>query len=480
MRNLASFANARRWRAAAAFVAALSAAGGPRSAPPAGASLPLSVASIVPDKSAPQRALVADVVWSAQAAGGAGARACEFWIEPERGRPALAQAGPAMAWTWTPRSPGRYRVRVVVTDGGGNKAETRSEPYEILPALADDAAVAILPVENLSGAPAPLAAIREGLRAVLAARSIPVLDDGILERFMAAHRMRYTGGLASELGKVLLDETGAAAVLVTSVDLSEETETPRFALTSRLVSTGGKTAILWMDSGGAAGDEHPGLLDLHVVRDAETLRKRVIARVGGGAAARIRELETLEAPELGKRASAKARFRPRTFYRSRRPAPTGPAVRYAVMPFVNDTARKSAGDLVALQFVRRLAGRPEIEVVEPGVVREVLLQTRLVQSGGISLAQADVLRELLDVDMVVTGRVAEWEDPGGGGATPRVAFSSRGIDTRARQVVWTATSGNRGDQGVFFFGRGRITTAETLASEAVLGVVERAVEAREK
>ena len=151
--------------------------------------------------------------------------------------------------------------------------------------------------------------------------------------------------------------------------------------------------------------------------------------------------------------------------------------RYAVMPFLNDTARKNAGDLVSLGFVAGLARAPGIEVLEPGVVREALLRTRLVQSDGISLPQAALLREILDVDVVVTGRVAEWEESAGEGAgAPRVAFTARGIDTRRSQVVWTAFAGRRGDEGVFFFGAGRIRTANELLHEEVLGAIDRVVD----
>ena len=145
------------------------------------------------------------------------------------------------------------------------------------------------------------------------------------------------------------------------------------------------------------------------------------------------------------------------------------------MPFRSDVARADAGALVALQFVRRLAASPGVEVLEPGVVREVLLRARLVQSEGISLPQADLLRELLDADVVVAGRVDDWRDAPGTGTVPHVSFTAQGIDTRTRRVVWTATTGHRGDRGVFFFGARLVRTANALAAEMALAVVARAV-----
>jgi hypothetical protein len=233
-----------------------------------------------------------------------------------------------------------------------------------------------------------------------------------------------------------------------------------------------------MNSVGGAGDDAPGFLGLGVQQDPVAFREREIARIADGLAACVESLRAASEGRSGpERPLGRRRFRPRSFYMSPAAVPAASARRYAVMPFLNDTGRRDAGDLVSLRFVAALAEAPGIEVVEPGVVREALLRTRLVQSDGVSLPQAALLRELLDADVVVTGRVAEWEDAvGEGGVAPYVAFTARGIDTRRSQVSWTATVGRRGDAGVFFFGAGRVHTANELASEEALGVIDRVVE----
>jgi hypothetical protein len=133
---------------------------------------------------------------------------------------------------------------------------------------------------------------------------------------------------------------------------------------------------------------------------------------------------------------------------------------------------------MALHFVERLARLPGVEVVEPGVVRQTLLKTRMIQEGGLSLAQADVLRAMLDVDLVVAGRVAEYQDLHGVLGAPLVEFAVQGIDAAKRQVVWTSFSYNRGDDGVFFFDSGRVYTAHALASKMAGAVVEKFLGAR--
>ncbi len=343
------------------------------------------------------------------------------------------------------------------------------------PDLPAEGVVAVLPPENLGGSPAPLAEIRGAFRVALEERSIRVLDEATLDSFLASRRLRHTGGLSAEAAKALLEETGAGFALITSVDLHEDSPHPKVAMTSRLVSAGREAEIVWMDSVDAVAAESPGLLGMHRAGDAGVLRERVIVELADGVAARFRE-PTGASGKVGEGAPRAARrFRPRTFHRSPGPAPGEGRIRVAVMPFRNDSGRADAGNLVALQFVRRLAAWPGVEVVEPGVVREVLLRARLIQAEGISLPQADLVRELLDADVVVAGRVDEWRDAPGDGLVPSVSFSARGIDTRTRRVVWASTTGCRGDRGVFFFGVGRKRTANALAAEIVLGVVERAL-----
>jgi hypothetical protein len=85
--------------------------------------------------------------------------------------------------------------------------------------------------------------------------------------------------------------------------------------------------------------------------------------------------------------------------------------------------------------------------------------------GGLSLPQADLLRELLDVDLVLTGNVFEYEDYSGPSGSPKVNFTALVYDTKTRQVGWSSISYNRGDDRVFFFNLGKVHTAHAMASE---------------
>lgn len=332
------------------------------------------------------------------------------------------------------------------------------------PEPAGELSIAVLPLENLSGEAAPRSEILGSLRGRLEALRVPLLPAETLERFMRKHRMRYTGGLAREMGRALAEETGAGAVLVTSLDLYQEADPPRMALTARLVSTGDDTRILWMDSADRTGDEAPGLLGLGRIHDPREVLSDVTDRLAGSLSRHLSGAESCGGSEAG-RDPGPRRFRPRSFFRipGAVAAGTGP-VRIAVLPFANESTTKYAGDILTLQMVRCLSCAGGVVVIEPGVVREALLRARLIQEDGPSLPQADLLRLLLEADVVLFGEVADYVEPQWGGLEPELVFSARAIDTARRQVIWSSSSRGRGHDRVVFFGLGSVPTAHGLAS----------------
>ena len=145
--------------------------------------------------------------------------------------------------------------------------------------------IAVMPVENRSGTAAPLDEIRASLTGNLQRQGIEVLDDETLEQFRARHRVRYAGGLDTATSEAFKGEIGVDAVLITAVDLYGEQSPPRISLLSRLVATGTRPAILWMDGVGLTGDDSPGLLGLTRIEDPKKLREKAMSRLFGALAA---------------------------------------------------------------------------------------------------------------------------------------------------------------------------------------------------
>ena len=95
---------------------------------------------------------------------------------------------------------------------------------------------------------------------------------------------------------------------------------------------------------------------------------------------------------------------------------------------------------------------------------------------GISLADTGALFSRLDADLILAGRVFDYQDYRGTAGKAIVGFSTLMIERKSREVVWSSNSYNTGDDGVFFFFLGRVNTAHAMASEMVLTAVETMVE----
>jgi TolB-like protein len=321
--------------------------------------------------------------------------------------------------------------------------------------------IAVFPIENLSGTAAPLREIRQIFVEGLKKQGIAVLEDDPFEKFMAKHRIRYTGGLDEDTARSFKEEVGTEGVLIISLEFYSETNPPKMSLLSRLVSTADLPAILWMDGVSLAGDDSPGILGVGLIEDPGALREKALKSVLGSL---VRYLSTgTERKEVD---GAKKKFKPKIAYRSSA-FDLNRKYRVAVAPFFNRSERKYAGEILVLHFIRQLKGFENFEVIEPGMVRQELLNSRIIMQDGISLADADALFAGLNADLLVSGRVMDYQDYQGAWGKPKVDFSSMVIERKSREVIWSSDSHNEGDDGVFFFDRGRVNTAHAMASQMV-------------
>lgn len=327
------------------------------------------------------------------------------------------------------------------------------------------AAVAVFPVENLSGSAAPVDRVRRLLVERLTAGGVRVLDDDTQARFLTRHRVRYAAGIDSPTAALLRQETGAEGVVVASLGLSNDVVPPKFALTVRLVSTAPSPLVVWASDAGLSGDDAPGWFQLGLVDDYDVLVERALDRVTSSLVTYVTTGQTAS----GVRPADK--FRPKSAYRSRSIEP-GRTYTVGVVPFVNMSGRRNAGEIVSLLFVRHLAMEAPFRVVDTGDVRRHLLGARIIMDGGLSVTDAETLAALSEADLVLGGRVMRYEDYEGPTGLARVEFSATLIERKSRRVVWSSESDNEGGDGVTFFERGTTRTAHAMATQMVRLVVE--------
>jgi hypothetical protein len=328
------------------------------------------------------------------------------------------------------------------------------------------AAVAVFPVENLSGRGIPAAAVRSSLIDRFIGEGVRVLGDQALDAFIARHRVRYEAGIDAATADLLRQETGVEGVVIASVELSSEDAPPKVALLARLVSVRDTPVVLWAGDESMAGDQAPGLFELGLVNDYPEVLQRVLDRLGKSL---VHYLKTGEVGPDPKRAS---KFRPKSSYRGLTLDP-GRTYSVAVVPFFNLSERRNAGEILALLFMRHLWGFPEFRVLETGVSRRQLLDARIIMDAGLSIRDAEMVASLIDADFVLAGRVIRYEDYDGPAGRTAVEFSVELMERRSRRVVWSSESYNEGTDGLGLFERGRSRTAHAMATQMVRLTVER-------
>lgn len=320
--------------------------------------------------------------------------------------------------------------------------------------------IAVLPLENLSGTAAPLKSIRESIIEQLKREGFSILDNEILEKFMAKNRVRYTGGVDEVTAQAMKRETGVDGIFITILEQYSETPPPKIALTSRLIRAGDAPVIEWIDGIGLAGDDAPGILSLGLIEDPQQLLKKVTEKIAISLRNHLfRGTQTVKE-------GAQKKFRPKTSFH----APSlekGKKYRVAVVPFFNKSERKYAGEVMVLQFIRDLKISGKFDVIEPGLVRKAFLTSRMIMQEGISLVDANTLFPMLDADLILAGQVLDYQDYQGVYGKPKVNFSVQAIERASQRIAWSSMSYNEGDDGVYFFDWGRINTAHDMASRMV-------------
>jgi TolB-like protein len=354
----------------------------------------------------------------------------------------------------TTRSAAILTVLVLLFGCGG---VTENQAVKIAVENAELPLLAVFPIQNLSGNPAPLQEIRSTLIDRLRKQGFAVLDDNTLESFMTSHRLRNVGGIDGGTAQALRKETGAEATVITSLELYGEQYPPKIALTCRLVASTDPPVIRWIDNVGMTGDESPGLLGLGLIAQADTLRDKALQTLMDSLRKRLAGEQELP--------GTKSRFSPKLAFRSDTLEQEKKKFAVAVIPFFNLSNRKNAGEIMVLHFVKELQNQPQFEVVEPGVVLKELLHFRIIMDEGLSLPDAAAIYSDLNVDLILSGKILDYQDAQGPWGAPYVDFSTVMFLKNSREMVWASKSYNTGSDGVFFFDMGRVATANDVASQ---------------
>jgi hypothetical protein len=322
--------------------------------------------------------------------------------------------------------------------------------------------LAVLPVQNYSSTPAPLYDLHQAFAEHLQHHGLQLLGKEELEAFMARHRLRHVGGIGRGINRAFAEEEGVDGVIITYLEEYRKKKPPKFSLMARLIMVSDLPEVVWMDSASFAGNEAPGLLNLGLVNNINVLEERAMERLANSLVDYLAGQQP-QGIQQRHRENPEINSRPRIYYKSRSLTPDKKH-KIVIMPFLNESERRFAGELIGLHFLKHMVmNRDAYEVIEPGVVRNELLANRVVIPYGLSVADDELVFSQLDADLLLSGDVMDYSDPGGDNM-PTVNFTSYAIAREDNEMVWSSQSINSGDEGVHIFGLDRIFTASVLSS----------------
>jgi TolB-like protein len=321
----------------------------------------------------------------------------------------------------------------------------------------------MFPVHDLAGAPEAAPLLTAALEAAFAQAGLEIVSELATEASLGKHRFRWVGGLDSAAARAVREDLGVDAVLLTAVEAYVPGPPPLLSLSVRLVSVADEPRILWVDGFSRSGDDSRGLLGMGAISDPQKLQKRAASELARSLARFLRR-------EPAKpRCAPAGSFAPQLVHRT--PFGSSDRQRIAVLPFLNRTNHENAGEVLALEFLGQLARSSRFEVLDPGAVRSVLLERRIIIRGGVSFDEATSVLDALDADVVLSGEVRDFEQVAGAAGTPRVEFTVRLMD-RDQNVVWQSVSQNGGDDAVGLFDFGTVRTVTGLACRMAASVVK--------
>ena len=136
------------------------------------------------------------------------------------------------------------------------------------------------------------------------------------------------------------------------------------------------------------------------------------------------------------------------------------------MPFYNRTKNVNAGEILALRFTSQLVKSGAFDVLEPGVVRQKLLDYRIIMSDGLARADAESFFINQKMDLILMGKIIDYQE-----GNPDMEFEVQVYNNKSKSMVWSSWSYNRGSDAMIVFDWNRVSNVAELASQMVKTII---------
>ena len=148
--------------------------------------------------------------------------------------------------------------------------------------------------------------------------------------------------------------------------------------------------------------------------------------------------------------------------------------RVGVLPFVNDSRRIGAGNIVTNIFIAMIHKTEIFQIEEQGNINRFLADNRTNDIKIMDTKQIRSLGERLALDAVFIGTVKEFQggDQGSRLSAPLISLQIKLVDTRSGKIVWMGNNRITGEDFITVFDIGRVRSVSTLAKIALTDVID--------
>lgn len=148
--------------------------------------------------------------------------------------------------------------------------------------------------------------------------------------------------------------------------------------------------------------------------------------------------------------------------------PPGPAIRIAILPFLNLTGSAEAARVVMDQTLVELLRRKDVTMVTPAEVEAAMTELRIRDAGLMTVTQTRELGEKLSAALFVVGSVTDYRiETDTSRPLPIVSVHMRAVRPLDGSIAWAAQHTRTGSDRETVFGIGRVTSLARLAERVV-------------
>jgi len=297
--------------------------------------------------------------------------------------------------------------------------------------------IAVLPFANYSGSIRAIRTIAPMLDTTLMELGFKILPSDSLRGVLRENRIRTNGMINAADGEKIRQATGLDYLLVGSVDIFEEASAPEVGISIRILDLS-RMRIIWTAIIGATGADHVGLFGVGRVDSVDSVARRAIRE----------QLKSLSPAVLRANRSDNSK-----------------RIKCAVVPFEDYSKYPRAGE-IATSLLASVLFESGYDVVEPGVVNEVMITGRSQSRGGVDYTIMDILREQDSVSLVLTGSVDLFQAARGNfeQSSPEVALGIRVVQTSSHKILAAYDKESTGSDSETLFELGGCHSLEKLTA----------------